>query len=74
MKTIKKNNTINIIDKYECDNFLSNSDKEMDIRAIAAVNASLHKAKVCKKPIAKYDIETKETYIDYPNGERKYIN
>ena len=37
------------------------------------MKAALHRAKVCKKPIARYDMDTKRAYIEYPNGERKYI-
>ena len=46
---------------------------EMDYRAEEAVKAALHRAKVCKKPIARYDMDTKRAYIEYPNGERKYV-
>ena len=38
-----------------------------------AVKAALHRAKVCKKPVARYDMDTKRAYIEYPNGERKYV-
>ena len=53
--------------------FISESDAEMDYRAEEAVKAALHRAKVCKKPIARYDMDTKRAYIEYPNGERKYV-
>jgi hypothetical protein len=36
----------------------------IDIRAKEAVKAALEKAKVCRKPIARYDIETKRAYIE----------
>ena len=52
---------------------LSDSDKEMDYRATEAVKAALHRAKICKKPIASYDADTKRAYIEYPDGERKYV-
>lgn len=54
--------------------FISESDAEMDYRAEEAVKAALHRAKVCKKPIARYDMDTKRAYIEYPNGERKYYD
>ena len=53
--------------------FISESDAEMDYRAEEAVKAALHRAKVCKKPIARYDMDTKRAYIEYPNGDRKYV-
>ena len=44
----------------------------MDARAVEAVKAAIHKAKICKKPIAGYDKEKKAAYEEYANGERKY--
>ena len=52
---------------------LTDSDKEMDYRATEAVKAALHRAKICKKPIAGYDADTKRAYIEYPNGEIKNV-
>ena len=49
------------------------SDADMDNRARCAVRSALAKAKVCNKPIAKYDTEAKKAYIEYPDGTRKYI-
>ena len=54
--------------------FFSESDIEMDNRAKAAVRSALDKAKVCKKPIAKYDPKTKRAYVEYADGEKKYVN
>ena len=44
---------------------LSKSDREMDTRAVAAVKSAIYKAKICKKPIAKYDPVLKTVYIEY---------
>lgn len=52
---------------------LSQEDKDMDIRAKEAVKAALEKAKVCKKPIARYDIATKRAYIEDAEGNRRYV-
>ena len=30
--------------------------------------------KICKKPIAGYDNEKKQAYVEYANGKRKYVN
>lgn len=54
--------------------YISESDAEMDARAVEAVRAAISKAVFCKKPVAKYDLETKRAYIEYPNGERKYVD
>ncbi len=56
-----------------CDN-LSEEELDMDKRAKAAVNAAIQRAKVCNKPIAKYDARKKKAYLLYPNGEKQYVN
>ena len=53
---------------------LTESDNEMDERAVEAVKAAINKAKICKKPIAGYDNEKKQAYVEYANGKRKYVN
>lgn len=52
---------------------LSKSDREMDTRAVAAVKSAIYKAKICKKPIAKYDPVLKTVYIEYADGRRYYV-
>lgn len=54
--------------------YISENDAEMDARAVEAVRVAVSKAIFCKKPVAKYDLETKRAYIEYPNGERKYVD
>ncbi|MCC8097437.1 MAG: hypothetical protein LIO44_02525 [Eubacterium sp.] len=63
---------INIIEADEQDQYLSESDKEMDARARQAVKAAIEKAEFCKKPVARYDTVTHRSYIEYPNGEKRY--
>lgn len=53
---------------------ISVRDAEMDARATQAVKAAVAKAQFCKKPIAKYDLVTKRAYVEYANGERRYVN
>lgn len=53
---------------------ISARDAEMDVRATQAVKAALTKAKVCHKPIAKYDLVEKRAYVEYANGEKRYVN
>ena len=62
---------VKVIDNTEKQETLSQEDKDMDIRAKEAVKAALEKAKVCKKPIARYDIETKRAYIEDAEGNRR---
>lgn len=64
---------VKVIDYTEKQETLSQEGKDMDIRAKEAVKAALAKAKVCKKPIARYDIEAKRAYIEDAEGNRRYV-
>ena len=64
---------VKVIDNTEKQDTLSQEDKDMDIRAKEAVKAALEKAKVCKKPIARYDVEAKRAYIEDAEGNRRYV-
>lgn len=75
MKTMKVNGyTMQYVEAHERDKYLTDGDREMDLRATAAVEAAIQKAKICKKPIARYDVETKEAYLEYPDGTKKYTD
>ena len=65
--------TIKVIDAQEKDAFLTQDDKDMDIRATAAVRAALNKAKICGKPIARYDTVTHKAYIENADGSKIYV-
>ena len=71
--TLPNGRTVRVVSPEERESVISESDAEMDYRAEEAVKAAIHRAKVCKKPIARYDMDTKKAYIEYPNGERKYV-
>lgn len=43
-------------------------------RAVEAVRAAVSKAKFCQKPIARCDAKTKSVYVEYADGERKYVD
>ena len=64
---------VKIISPDNVGNSITEHDKEMDKRARAAVKSALEKAAVCQKPIAKYDLEKRQAYIEYPNGDREYV-
>lgn len=64
---------IKVIDYAQHSDYISDADAEMDKRAIAAVRAAISKAEVCKKPIAKYDINRKQAYLEYPDGRKEYV-
>ena len=42
-------------------------------KIIKVVKVAINNAKICKKPIAGYDKEKKRAYVEYANGERKYV-
>lgn len=64
---------VTIVAPTEQDAYISENDKTMDKRAIGAVRSAVEKAKICNKPIAKYDVLTKMAYVEYSNGEKKYV-
>lgn len=74
VEKIVNNKKIKIVTGSSQEQFLSDSDKEMDERARQAIRAAIKKAEVCKKPIAKYDLESKRAYLEYPNGMIEYVN
>ncbi len=77
MDVVKKRDgetyVIKVVSPEEQNQVLSSSDIEMDARARQAVKAAIEKAEFCKKPVARYDIETKRAYIEYADGVRKYV-
>ncbi len=61
-------------EKMIAQNIISLQDAEMDARALKAVRVAVEKAQFCKKPIARYDVTSKRTYIEYADGEKKYVD
>lgn len=74
-ETVKKvgDFTIRIINSDNQIAELTPEDQEMDKRAKAAVKSAINKAKVCQKPIAKYDARKKKAYVILPNGDKEYV-
>ncbi len=75
MTTVRSRNgkTIKVVTSVDQSGIISSRDAEMDARAVEAVKTAVAKAKFCKKPIAKYDKETKKAYVEYADGVRKYV-
>lgn len=69
-----KNCSIRVVNTSSQQEYISKNDAEMDARAKQAVKTAVAKAEFCKKPVARYDVETKKAYMDYANGERIYVN
>lgn len=71
---IGKKHSVKVIHSSKQSGFISAQDAEMDARATQAVKSAVEKAQFCKKPVAKYDVVSKKAYVEYANGERKYVN
>ena len=74
-KVIKTSNNleITVVTGNDIDSSISSSDKEMDIRAREAVETAIKKAKICGKPVARYDAVNNTAYIETSDGERRYV-
>lgn len=66
--------SVKVISSDNSSNVVSKTDAEMDARAKQAVRSAIEKAKFCKKPVAHYDTVSKRTYVEYPNGEKRYVD
>lgn len=70
---LKNNKVVNIVTPESVNSVLTEEDIEMDCRANEVIKAAINKAKVCKKPIARYDMTAKKAYIQMPDGEKVYV-
>ena len=69
----KSDRIIKVVSREEEKSTLTESDSEMDERAVETVKAAINKAKICKKPIAGYDKEKKRAYVEYANGKESCL-
>lgn len=69
----RRGKRINVISCGNQSHSITSNEAEMDARARQAVKAAVQKAVFCKKPIAKYDKTAKKAYIEYANGEKRYV-
>ncbi len=65
--------TVTVVAPKEQSAYISENDKNMDRRTTGAVKLAVEKAKICNKPIAKYDLLTKKAYVEYSDGKKKYV-
>lgn len=74
-RTIKLNGnrSVTIVSAESSKTAITPNDAEMDIRAKEAVKSAINRAKTCKKPIARYDRESRRAYIETANGEKIYV-
>jgi hypothetical protein len=75
MGTVKLKNgrNIKVVAENERQSAISDSDAEMDERAVQAIKSAINKAIICKKPVAKYDAVAKKAYIQYADGVKQYV-
>ena len=74
IKTIREGKrSIKVINSSKQNDFITDSDADMDARAKQAVKAAIDKAEFCKKPIAKYDVKTGNAYVEYSDGRKVYV-
>ncbi len=69
-----KNIKIISSDDASTTDYISEQDAEMDRRAVAAVRAAIDKAKICKKPICRYDPASDRAYLEYADGRKEYVD
>lgn len=50
------------------------SDDELTERFKAAIRIDEEIRKIKGLPVARYDIETKRAYLEYPDGRREYVS
>ena len=70
---LKDNRSVTIISVDGSAVAASPKDVEMDNRAREAVKSAIHRAKTCKKPVARYDRITQRAYIETEDGRRRYV-
>lgn len=67
------NRSVTVVSAESSEAAITPNDAEMDVRAKEAVKSAINRAKTCKKPIARYDRESKRAYIETANGEKIYV-
>ncbi|MBE7064864.1 MAG: hypothetical protein E7384_03505 [Ruminococcaceae bacterium] len=74
-KTIKltDNRSITVVSADNTSEMFSKNEEEMDTRAKEAVKSAIHKAKTCRKPIARYDRVKQKAYIETEDGKKTYV-
>lgn len=70
---INGNQVVIVVSAEGSEEAITLNDAEMDVRAREAVKSAINRAKVCKKPVARYDRERRKAYIETADGERIYV-
>lgn len=70
---LANNRTVTVVSADDLGKAINPNDIEMDIRAKEAVKSAINRAKICKKPVAKYDKESKKVYMETVDGKKIYV-
>lgn len=70
---LKDNRSVTIVTSDSPSYKIPVNEIEMDIRVKEAVKSAIHRAKTCKKPIARYDSVSQKAYIETEDGRRIYV-
>lgn len=71
---LKDGRSVKVISPENAEADLTETEIEMDYRAKQAVKAAISKAIICKKPIAKYDAESRKAYLQTADNKKIYID
>ena len=63
VKIANVDTVVTVVDSKSKKQVLTTNDIEMDTRAEKAVKAALQKAKICKRPVARYDANSKSVTL-----------
>ncbi|MCR5179023.1 MAG: hypothetical protein K6C95_08590 [Lachnospiraceae bacterium] len=58
----------------ELDSMCGVSDEELTERLKAAIRIEDEERWIKGEPVAKYDIENRRAYLEFPDGRRQYAN
>lgn len=70
---LNKNRLVTVVSPENANAVLSETDIEMDYLDKEAVKAAIHRAVICKKPIAKYDAVNRKAYIQTADNKKTYV-
>ena len=58
----------------ELDSMCGVSDEELTERFKEAIRLDNEERRIKGEPIAKYDMEKRKAYLEYPDGRKRYAN
>lgn len=71
---LKDGRSVKVFSPENAQSELTEAEVGMDYRAKEAVKAAINRAKVCKKPIARYDAESRKAYLQTADNKKIYVD